>query len=241
MSDPSRPSPSLARRWLPLAAILLGLAAFWALELDRYLSFAALKQNRAWLLEMVAQRPWLAPAAYVGIYAAAVACSVPGAAVLSIAGGLMFGAAWGTLWAVIGATIGATAVFLAARSALAEPLRARAGPWLARMESGFRANAFSYLLVLRLVPLFPFFIVNLVPALLGVPLGTYVLATAIGIVPGGFVYVSVGAGLGSVFESGDEFSPGAVLTPEVMLALIGLAVLALVPVAYRRFRRGTSG
>src|SRR3546814_16389589 len=104
------------------------------------------------------------------------------------------------------------------------------------MEAGFRENALSYLLFLRLIPAFPFFVVNLVPAFLGVPLGTYVLATLVGIVPGTFVYATVGAGLGSIFESGQDFTLEGVLTPEIVTALVGPAVLALLPVAYRKLR-----
>ena len=166
--------------------------------------------------------------------------SLPGGAILSIAGGFLFGAWLGTLYIVVGATVGATAVFLITRTALGDALRARAGPWLKSMEAGFQENALSYLLVLRLVPLFPFFVVNLVPAFLGVGLRTYVVGTFVGIVPGAFVFAFTGAGLGSVFDSSESFSPAAVLTPEVIVALTGLALLSLLPVAYKKIktRRG---
>jgi len=137
---------------------------------------------------------------------------------------------------VVGATAGAVLLFLIARTALGEPLRARAGPWLSKMADGFRADAFNYLLVLRLVPIFPFWLVNLVPALLGVPLSTFALATAIGIVPGSLVYASVGAGLGVVLERGEEPDLGLLFEPAVLLPLLGLAALALLPVAWRRLR-----
>jgi uncharacterized membrane protein YdjX (TVP38/TMEM64 family) len=176
----------------------------------------------------------------MGVYAAAIAFSVPGGAVLSITGGLLFGAVWGTLYIVISATIGATAVFLIAKTSLGDPLRAKAGPWLHRMEEGFRANALNYLLVLRLVPIFPFFVVNLVPAFLGVSLPTYVLGTFVGIIPGSFVYASVGAGIGSLFQAGKTFSPGDVITPQIFAALIGLAVLALLPVVYKKIKARAS-
>jgi uncharacterized membrane protein YdjX (TVP38/TMEM64 family) len=104
------------------------------------------------------------------------------------------------------------------------------------MEDGFRANALSYLLVLRLVPLFPFFVVNLVPAFLGVSLRTYMVGTLIGIVPGSFVFATVGAGLGSIFDSGQSFTARGILTPEIVTALAGLAVLALIPVIYKRIK-----
>ena len=109
------------------------------------------------------------------------------------------------------------------------------------MESGFRENALNYLLVLRLIPLFPFFVVNLVPAFLGVSLRIYVLGTLVGIIPGSFVYATVGAGLGSIFDSGEEFSLKGILTPEIVTALVGLAILAIVPVIYKKFRARGGG
>jgi uncharacterized membrane protein YdjX (TVP38/TMEM64 family) len=170
-------------------------------------------------------------------YLAMVAFSLPGGAVMTVAGGFLFGALPTAAVVVVAATAGATLVFLAARTALGDILRRRAGPFLKGMEEGFRANALSYLLVLRLVPLFPFVVVNLVPAFLGVSLRVFVLGTLFGIAPGTFVYASVGAGLGSVFDAGESFSARSVLTTEVVVALLGLAFLALVPVLYRR-RRG---
>jgi uncharacterized membrane protein YdjX (TVP38/TMEM64 family) len=132
--------------------------------------------------------------------------------------------------------VGATALFIIAKSALGDFLHTRAGPWLQKMEAGFRDNALSYLLVLRLVPLFPFFVVNLVPAFLGVPLSTYVIGTFFGIMPGVFVFASVGAGLGSIFDKGETFSAAGILTPQIVIALIGLAILALIPVVYKKIK-----
>jgi uncharacterized membrane protein YdjX (TVP38/TMEM64 family) len=139
---------------------------------------------------------------------------------------------------VLAATVGALAVFLAARSALGDALRARAGPFVKRLEAGFRENALSYLLVLRLVPLFPFWLVNIVPALLNVPTRTFVIGTLVGIVPGTFVFVSVGNGLDAVFARGELPGAGIFLEPEVLIPIAGLTLLALVPVVYKRFRRG---
>jgi uncharacterized membrane protein YdjX (TVP38/TMEM64 family) len=184
----------------------------------------------------VAEHAVLASILYVAIYAAVVAASLPGGAVLTVTGGFLFGSVAGTLHVVVAATLGATLLFLIARTTFGDALRAKAGPFLKKMEAGFQENAFNYLLVLRLIPLFPFFIVNLVPAFLGVPLRTYALATFIGIIPGSFVYASVGAGLGSVFDQNAAFSPAGVLTPEIVVALVGLAVLAIVPVLYRKLK-----
>jgi uncharacterized membrane protein YdjX (TVP38/TMEM64 family) len=178
----------------------------------------------------------LAGLIYIAIYALVIALSVPGGAVLTIAGGFLFGSVIATLLVVFAATLGATLVFLIAKTALGDPLRARASPFLKRMEAGFQEDALNYLLVLRLIPIFPFWIVNLVPAFLGVPLRTYVLGTFVGIIPGSFVFASVGAGIGSVLDSGEEFSPSSVLTPQIVIALVGLAALALLPVAYRKLK-----
>lgn len=228
------------RRLTPLVILGAGLAAFFVLGLDEYLSFETLRDNRAWLLRQVADSALLAGLAYMGLYIVVIAFSLPGGAAMTIAGGFLFGQWLGTAYVIVAATIGATILFLAARTAFGDMLHARAGPFLAKMEAGFQENAISYLLVLRLIPIFPFFVVNLVPAFLGVSLRVYVIATFFGIMPGSFVYATVGAGLGSIFDSGAEFSAKGILTPEIVTALIGLAILALLPVAYKKVkaRRG---
>jgi uncharacterized membrane protein YdjX (TVP38/TMEM64 family) len=232
----TRPGGSISfARLLPLLCLLAGLGLFFAFGLQHYLGCATLRENRTWLLEWVDTHRLLAVAAFLVIYVVAVALSVPGGAALTVAGGFLFGSIAATVMAVIAATAGASILFLAARTALGDLLKRRAGPWLARLERGFAANELSYLLVLRLVPLFPFFVVNLVPAFLNVRLRSFVLATFFGIIPGTFVFASAGAGLGSLFDAGNECSLEHVLTPEVVVALIGLAVLALVPMAYKRF------
>ena len=239
-SNVAKASPGdrpVLRRIVPLVALAaLAVLVFW-FDLDRYLSFAALKEHRHALVDLVERQMVLATLAYIAIYAVATAVSLPGGAILSIAGGFLFGPWFGTLWVVIAATLGATAIFLVARTALGEPLRRRAGPALRGMEAGFKENAFSYLLTLRLIPLFPFFLVNLVPAFLGVTLRIYVLATLIGVIPGAFVFASSGVGLGSVFDSAGDLSVKSILTPEILIALTGLGLLSLLPVAYKRLRK----
>jgi uncharacterized membrane protein YdjX (TVP38/TMEM64 family) len=228
-----------ARRWLPLACLAAGFCAFFVLGLHRYLTFDTLRANRAELLDWVAARPAWAALVYMATYAAVVAFSLPGGAVLTVTGGFLFGTVLGAAYAVVGATIGAVVVFLAARTALGGMLRAKAGGAIKRMEEGFREDAFSYLLVLRLVPLFPFFLVNLVPAFLGVGLAVYTLATVIGIIPGALVYAAVGNGLGAVFDAGQTPDLGILFTAPILLPIIGLALLAMVPVAYKRFKKKT--
>lgn len=234
---PASPSkPFSFGRLVPLLVLVAGLVVFFALDLQRYISFEVLRENREVLRTWVQQKGILAGLIYIGIYAVAVAFSLPGGAVMSIAGGFLFGTLWGSIYILIGATLGATALFIIAKTALGDVLRAKAGPWLQKMEAGFQENALSYLLVLRLVPLFPFFVVNLVPAFLGVPLVTYVLGTFFGIIPGVVVFASVGAGLGSIFDAGEAFSASDILTPQILMALGGLAVLALIPVVYKKIK-----
>ncbi len=224
------------RRLVPLVVLVAGLGIVLIFDLDRYLAFDALKNNREVLSEWVVQQRLAAIASFLAIYAVATALSVPGAAILTMAGGFLFGAALGTLCSVVAATLGAVVVFSAAKTGLGEPLKAKAGPRLKKMEAGFRENAFNYLLILRLIPVFPFWLVNLASALLGVSARTFLAATFIGIIPGGFVYALVGAGLGSLLEGQEDFSVSAVLTPEIIAALIGLAALSALPVIYRRWK-----
>ena len=234
---------SLARRLLPLAVLLAALAAAFVFRLDRYLSFDQLAAHREWLLAEVARLGILAPLLFALVYAAATGLSLPGAVILTLTGGFLFGTLAGTAIVVVGATIGATIVFLVARTAFGDVLRKRAGPFIRKLEDGFRANALSYLLVLRLVPLFPFWLVNLVPAFLGVKLRVFVLGTFVGIIPGAFVYAGLGSGLGALVDSGGRPDLGIVFQPRVLLPLTGLALLALLPVAYKRLhgRRPPAG
>ncbi|MBM3524412.1 MAG: TVP38/TMEM64 family protein [Alphaproteobacteria bacterium] len=234
-ANPATSSSRLARM-APLLAIAAAAAAFFALGLHRYLSFDVLRDSRAALNAWVAAHPWLAPVLYVLVYVVATACSLPGALVLTLTGGFLFGTWYGGLLTVMGATIGATLLFLAARTALGDSLRAKTGGALAKLEAGFRRDAFNYLLVLRLVPIFPFFIVNLAAAFLGATLTTFVVATFFGIMPGTLVYASVGAGLGSVFDAGAEPDLKLVFSWPVLGPLLGLAGLALLPVIYKRLR-----
>jgi len=230
------PALPLFKRLAPGIALAVVVIAFFVFDLDRFLSFDALREHREALLDWVALQPVLAPLAYMGVYAVVVAFSLPGGAVMTISGGFLFGAVSGGLYAVIGATIGATLLFLIAKTSIGDYLLEKAGPGLKKIQSGFAENALSYLFIIRLIPIFPFFLVNLAPAFAGIPLRVYFIATFFGIMPGTLVYALVGAGLGSVFDSGEAFTLGSVMTPEIIGALTGLAVLALLPVAYKKLK-----
>lgn len=171
------------------------------------------------------------------LYILAVAASIPGAVFLTLAGGFLFGVLWGVLLVVISATLGATLLFFAVRTALGEWLAKKASGWISRMRQGFQHNAFSYLLTLRLIPLFPFWVVNIVPALLSVSAKTFISATFIGIIPGSTVYVLVGNGLSQVFASNQTPNLGIIFEPKVLGPLLALAALSLIPALYQFFTR----
>jgi uncharacterized membrane protein YdjX (TVP38/TMEM64 family) len=224
------------RRLLPLAVLAALIAAVFALGLDRHLTLDALRDNRSALLDIVKSNAVAAGAAFIATYAAVVALSLPGATIMTLAGGFLFGVPLGASLTVVGATVGATALFLIARSAFGDILRRKAGPFLGRMAEGFAQNAFNYLLFLRLVPAFPFWAVNLAPALLGMRLVPFIVATGLGIIPGTVVFTAFGAGLGEIFDAGGEVSLKNVLSPPLLAGLVGLGFLALLPIAVRRWR-----
>jgi uncharacterized membrane protein YdjX (TVP38/TMEM64 family) len=228
------------KRFLPLVLLVALIGAAFALRIDRYLSLEALRDNRAALLSLVKGSGLWAGVIYVLAYAAAVALSLPGAVFLTLAGGFLFGVALGATLTVIGATAGATILFLIARTAVGDALRRRAGPFLARMSEGFSRNAFNYLLFLRLVPAFPFWAVNLVPALLGMRLVPYVIATFLGIIPATVVFSAFGASLGQVFDAGGDVNLKEVLNPTLIAALVALGLLSLLPVYFKRRQRQQS-
>jgi uncharacterized membrane protein YdjX (TVP38/TMEM64 family) len=229
------------RRWspwrlLPFIVVVAGLAAFYLFGGQRFLSFEAVYEHRQALLAWRDDNYALTSLVFVAIYVLAVSFSVPGAVWLTITGGFLFGPFVSVVYVVFAATLGACLVFLMTRYAFADVMRAKAGPALAKMEAGFRRNALSYLLVLRLVPLFPFWLVNLAPALIGVPLRTYLVGTFFGIIPGSLVYCLVGNGLGALFEAGERPDVDIIMRPQILLPMLGLALLSLVPIFYRRRR-----
>lgn len=223
----------MKKLWIVLAVVALVLALRFT-GLGELLSLDTLARHRAVLTGWVAANPWLAALAYVLVYTAATAFSVPGALVLTLSGGFLFGAVLGTVLTVAGATAGATLVFLFAQRVFGADALQKLGPRAEGLARGIQANAWSYLLVLRLVPLFPFFLVNLVPAFCGVRTGVFVATTALGIIPGTAVFSLSGAGLGRVLDAGGTPSLSGILTPEIIAALCGLAALALLAIPLRK-------
>jgi uncharacterized membrane protein YdjX (TVP38/TMEM64 family) len=227
-------------RLLPLLALAVIVLAALALRFSGIVDFRQLTAHREFLLAETARLGFTAPILYALLYAAVAALSLPISAPMSIFAGFLFGKLVGAATAVTGATIGAGLVFVLARTAFGEAWRRRAGPFVRRFEAGFRANAFFYLLTLRLLPIFPFWLVNLAPAVLGVRLRIFLTATFIGIMPANFVFVSLGAGVGAVLERGEQPDLAILLTPQILLPLVALALLALIPVAYNMRRGGKS-
>jgi uncharacterized membrane protein YdjX (TVP38/TMEM64 family) len=228
------------RRIAPIAIIAAAAVLFFVCGGQHYVTFDAIAANREWLTGLVAKGGLGAAICFIVIYAALVAMSVPGGAILTVASGLLFGAWLGTAYALIAATIGATAIFLAARAGFAG-LLARGGPRLRRVEAGFRENALSYLLAVRLMPIFPFWLVNLAAAATGMKLSSYVFGTFLGMIPATFVFASLGSGIGNILADGRHPDLGILFQADVLLPIVGLAALALLPVVYKRWRIGRPG
>lgn len=224
-------------RWVPLLLLAGGLVAFFALGYDDYVQLDTLRAHRGTAVDWVEAHPAWAVPLFMLAYMLMVAFSLPGGALATIIGGFLFGVVTASLCVVISATIGASALFLAARSALGDVLRARAGSGLERMRDGFHEHALSYLLILRLLPIFPFWLVNLVPAFVGVKFRVYVLGTFLGIIPGSVVYAFVGDGLGELLDAGRTPDLATIFELRFLLPILALAVLASAPVVYKLWRR----
>jgi uncharacterized membrane protein YdjX (TVP38/TMEM64 family) len=208
---------------------LLGIGAFVYFDLGQYLSLDSLKANRDLLLNYTETHYAAAVGLFILIYILQTTFSLPGGAILTLTGGFLFGSLMGTFFVNIGATIGATLAFLAARYLLRDWVENKFGDRLGPIQWGFAKNAFSYLMTLRLIPAFPFFLVNLVSGITRVNLGTYILATSLGIIPGSFVFAFAGRQLGSINSLSE------IASPPVLLAFTLLGLLALMPIAYRKW------
>lgn len=238
---------AVLKRLMP-AMLIVGLfGAAWLMGWFEHFSLSSLIRNREMLETYVTNHFALALAIYFCIYVVLVAISFPGASLLTLGAGLVFGGNIGGAATVFAATLGACAIFLVARSSLGDFLHDKAGPFVAKMIDGFNRDAFNYLLTVRLTPIFPFWVVNIVPALLNMKLVPFATATFIGIIPGTFAYAYVGAGLGSVIEAQEAANPGcaeagtcqidpaSLITTEILIAMVALAAISFLPVILRRF------
>ncbi|PWR02025.1 hypothetical protein DKT77_14110 [Meridianimarinicoccus roseus] len=226
-----------ARR-LPLI-LVAAVAVIGAITLRDVISFDALARNREALLAFRDANYVATALSFVAFYAVIVAFSLPGATIATLTGGFLFATFPGVLFNVAGATLGAVGIFLAARWGLGERLAARMDAstgTVRRIKEGIDANQWEMLLLIRLVPAVPFFVANLVPALVGVPLGRYALTTFVGIIPGALVYTSVGAGLGEVFARGETPDLGIIFSPNILLPILGLCLLAALPMFLKAVR-----
>lgn len=247
---------SSIKRWLPVGVVISVALLIYLLGGADYLSIESLARNRDALGSIINENFFLSLGVYTLIYVVAVAVSIPGGVFLTLTGGFLFGWIAGGIATVVGASTGATIIFLVARSALGEALAAKAGPKLSALRDGFQEDALSYLFFLRLVPLFPFWLVNIAPALLGVKLSTFVFATFFGIIPGTFAFSFAGVGLDSVIDAQQKsyenclnaqkaggaeaceftFDPNALVTKEIVFAIAALGIVALIPVLLKRVR-----
>jgi uncharacterized membrane protein YdjX (TVP38/TMEM64 family) len=232
------PNSSGWKRFAPLIAIG-AVAIVGAFTLRDYLSFETLAANREALTAFRDANYVLTAGLFILAYVVIVGFSLPGATIATLTGGFLFGVFPGALFNVFAATVGATLIFLAARHGLGDKLAAKmnAGDGAVRkIKDGIDENQWSMLFLIRLVPAVPFFVANLVPALVGVPLYRFFVSTFLGIIPGGVVYTSVGAGLGEVFERGETPNLGIIFEPHILLPILGLCVLAALPILLKAVR-----
>ena len=246
-------APRSLSRWIPLALIICLMVAAYAFGLQKHLNLQNIAANREELRAYISSHWMLAVLIYAAIYATAVALSFPAAGLITVIGGLLFGWLAGAVTTVFSATLGATIIFLAAKTSLEKILSRKSGPLLTRVRDGFAQNAFSYLLFLRFVPLFPFWLVNIASALARIKLRTFIPATFIGIIPITLVFSFVGSSLDGIIESQRaaydvcvaqggamhcrfDISLKHVVTPQILIALACLGVLALTPVIVKKLR-----
>ena len=255
--DADQKAPASIKKFLPLIVLAGLMILVFSMGWHKYLSLSQIAEHRELLNGFVQDNYVLAILAYMVAYIVVVALSVPGGALLTITGGFLFGWLVGGLATIVGATIGATIVFLVAKTALGETLAAKAGPWMAKLSEGFKDDAMNYLLFLRLVPAFPFWLINLAPGLLNVPLSTFVIATFFGIIPGTFAFAFLGAGLDSIIDKQREvyqacldaqpagaaettctfsIKLSSLLTTELLAAFVALGVVAIIPVVLKKVR-----
>jgi uncharacterized membrane protein YdjX (TVP38/TMEM64 family) len=238
MTEPNKPRSAVAR-YLPIA-VILAVAALGAFFLRDFLNFKTLADNREALIAFRDENYLMTALVFMLAYITIVGFSLPGALIATLTGGFLFGLFPGALFNAVSASIGATAIFLAAKNGFGDRLAAKmdaSGGAVKKLKDGIREDETSYLFIMRLVPVVPFFVANLVPAFVGVSLRKFVLTTFLGILPGGIVYTWVGAGLGEVFARGETPNFGIIFEPQILGPILGLAALAFVPIVIKKFRK----
>lgn len=236
-NDGHSPKAAWQKRVPLLIVALAAITGF--IFLRDYLSFEALGENREALIAFRDANYAVAVICFISIYVLIAGLSLPGALIATLTGGFLFGTFPGALFNMLGATIGATAIFLAARTGFGDKLAAKmegSDGIVKKLKDGIDENQWSVLFLMRLVPAVPFFVANLVPALVDVPLRRFVISTFVGIIPGSVVYTSVGAGLGDVFARGETPNLGIIFEPHILLPIIGLCVLAALPIVIKAIR-----
>lgn len=224
-------------KFLPLLVIVAAASIIWSSGAYRYVSLETLRLNQEFLDEFVADNLWLSAAIYSAVYFSVVSLSIPVATVMTLVGGFLFGQWVGVVCVVISASLGGCVIFLSTKFASKiskNDSRKEAGKWVKKMQKGFAENAFSYMLTLRLIPIIPFVIVNLVAGILQIPLRIFFFGTLIGIIPASFIYVSVGVAMRELLNQ-PGFTAGSLLEPKIALSLTGLGILALLPIIYKKY------
>lgn len=224
------------KRLFPIILLIIGLIVFFALDGERYLSLETLAIHYKNLQAFTQQHYFLSVLIFMLSYIIIVAFSIPGATIMTLLGGFLFGVFFGGIWTILAATIGATITYLAVRMAFAQSLKKKASGSIAKMRNGFQQNEFNYLLFLRLLPIFPFFIINIAAGVLGVSLRHFFIGTLLGIIPGTFIYAWVGSGLGFALEQGNTLNLKVIFSPQILLPICALALLSLVPIIYKRLK-----
>ncbi len=226
------------KRLMPLIIIVFGLTLFFAFDGQKYVSLDSVKEHYQQLQNLVLEHFWISLFGFMLGYIVVVALAIPAAApLMTLLGSSLFGWMVGTASVVVAATIGACVIFIAVKTAFGESLRSRVGDNIEKFRKGFENNAFNYLMTLRLIPIFPFFAINIACGVLGIRLSTYFWATLIGIIPGTAVYAWVGTGLGFVIEQGKNLDMSIVSEPQFILPIICLGLLSLVPTVYKKVKR----
>lgn len=227
---------NFVRKWFLLALLTCLLVAFFYFDLKQYLTFDTLKKYHKVALSWTQDHYLPAVAIYLFIFIGLIACAIPSATFMALFGGFLFGSI-AIIYATIGTTLGGFILFIAIRTALGKSIAAKSTGWLKNMEEGFHKNAFNYLIMMRLVPVFPCWISNISAGVMNVPIKTFLLATTIGVFPSTAIYVMVGRGLDTFFSSGKTPTVDLLLTPSLFIPLLALAIISIIPIFYKRFNK----